>query len=138
MQMKQPFPFNAQQIDIVSTNGEASSAIGPGKLGYFVDGSDNKVKLTADGKPIGYPCICISASVAAAAVGRFRVRGEVIAAEVPGGVLDTNAITAAGDVFTCAAAGALATASAAAERRCGFVKVKSATVGSLYINGLGC
>lgn len=137
MQMKQPFPFNAQTIDIVSINGEASAAIGPGKLVYFQDGVANKVLLTASGKPIGYVGINKSASTAAGAVCTCRIRGELTAPEVAGGVLDTDAITAAGDVFTCAAAGAIATIAADAERRCGFVKVKSATVGSLYINGLG-
>ncbi len=118
------------------TNGESSAAIAAGKLVYKENEDNNDVLLTADAKPIGRTGIALSA---AAAGGRLRVawKGTVTAADMENGVLDTNAVTAAGDTVMPAAAGAMATLDADAKRTIGWCKVKSATVGVLVLTGQG-
>lgn len=128
------YPFAAGS-EGVFVNGEGATTIAAGKLVFKEHLNSRTVKLTADALPIGYVGVALSTATIGKEL-KVRFFGEVGPADLSTGVLDTNAITAAGETFMPAAAGALATLDAVNKRAPGFVKVKSATVGVLFINGL--
>lgn len=120
----------------IYTNGESSAAIAVGKLVYKENADNQDVLLTADAKPIGRVGVALSAAAAGQKL-RVAWAGRVTAADIDGGVFDTNAVTAAGDSIMPAAAGAMATCDSVAKRTIGYAPVKSATVGVLVLTGQG-
>ncbi len=128
------YPFYASEGTFI--NGEGAATINPGKLVFKEDTPTRKVLLTTGAIPIGYVGICLGPAAAPGKETRVRWFGECVPQDFTTGVLDTNAITNAGETFQPAAAGALATHAAVANRRAGFVKVKHASTGVLFINGL--
>lgn len=133
-QINSQYPFDSFKEDRVCTNGEASSTISAGVLVYKVSDTTDQVKIATNMKAIGHVGIALTSGAAGATL-RVRFLGRVTSNDT-GGTLNTNSIGNAGEPFSSTAAGAIANTTAVADRPYGFVVVKHATTGEIFINGL--